>query len=66
MSESIAGCAAWQDVHKETFEMFTQFAYTGNYSIPRTVLIERSTHVKENEIEILDVSCEAETFENVA
>ena len=33
-SESTAGCTAWKDVNKETFERFIQFAYTGDYSIP--------------------------------
>jgi hypothetical protein len=35
MAESQAGCAIWTDVSKETFERFTQFAYTGDYSIPK-------------------------------
>ncbi|PMD37753.1 hypothetical protein L207DRAFT_432223 [Hyaloscypha variabilis F] len=35
MSESQAGCAIWADVSKGTFEMFAQFAYTGDYSIPQ-------------------------------
>jgi hypothetical protein len=29
------GCATWDYVSKETFERFTQFAYTGDYSIPK-------------------------------
>lgn len=42
MSEALAGCAVWPDVRKETFEMLVQFAYTGDYSIPRTEgIIER-------------------------
>jgi len=35
MAESQAGCTIWEDVSKETFERFTQFAYTGDYSIPK-------------------------------
>jgi hypothetical protein len=35
MGESQAGCTIWADVSKETFERFTQFAYTGDYSIPK-------------------------------
>ena len=35
MSESQVGCAIWADVSKGTFEMFAQFAYTGDYSIPQ-------------------------------
>jgi hypothetical protein len=35
MAESQAGCTIWGDVSKETFERFTQFAYTGDYSIPK-------------------------------
>jgi len=34
MSESLAGEATWQDVDQETFIRFTQFAYTGDYSVP--------------------------------
>jgi hypothetical protein len=36
MAESQAGCTIWYDVSKETFERFAQFAYTGDYSIPKT------------------------------
>jgi len=36
MAESQAGCTIWADVSKETFERFAQFAYTGDYSIPKT------------------------------
>ncbi|TVY89356.1 hypothetical protein LAWI1_G006690 [Lachnellula willkommii] len=36
MAESRAACAKWDDVSKETFERFAQFAYTGDYSIPKT------------------------------
>jgi hypothetical protein len=32
-SEARAGRARWNDVGKETFERFVQFAYTGDYSI---------------------------------
>jgi hypothetical protein len=35
MAESQAGCTIWADVSKETFERFAQFAYTGDYSIPK-------------------------------
>ncbi|TGO55326.1 hypothetical protein BOTNAR_0247g00180 [Botryotinia narcissicola] len=34
MSESQAGCTVWDDVSKETFERFVQFAYTGDYTVP--------------------------------
>lgn len=37
------GSAIWKDVSKETFERFSQFAYTGDYSIPQTR--ERNTTV---------------------
>jgi hypothetical protein len=36
MVEFQAGCTIWGDVSKETFERVTQFAYTGDYSIPKT------------------------------
>jgi hypothetical protein len=35
-SEARAGRARWNDVGKETFERFVQFAYTGDYSIEKT------------------------------
>ncbi|KIM96402.1 hypothetical protein OIDMADRAFT_132189 [Oidiodendron maius Zn] len=35
-SEARAGRARWNDVSKDTFERFVQFAYTGDYSIPTT------------------------------
>jgi hypothetical protein len=34
--EAEAGHATWKDVSKDTFERFSQFAYTGDYSIPKT------------------------------
>ncbi|KAF7959161.1 hypothetical protein EAE96_002676 [Botrytis aclada] len=34
MSESQVGCTVWDDVGKETFERFAQFAYTGDYTVP--------------------------------
>lgn len=34
--EARAGRARWKDVSKATFERFVQFAYTGDYSIPKT------------------------------
>jgi hypothetical protein len=49
-SEARAGCATWKDVNKETFERFVQFAYTGDYSIPKTE--KRNTAVKLEKAEI--------------
>ncbi|TGO35605.1 hypothetical protein BHYA_0152g00100 [Botrytis hyacinthi] len=37
MLESQAGCTVWDDVSKETFERFVQFAYTGDYTVPMPV-----------------------------
>ncbi|THV47371.1 hypothetical protein BGAL_0314g00020 [Botrytis galanthina] len=37
MSESQAACTVWDDVGKETFERFVQFAYTGDYTVPTPV-----------------------------
>jgi hypothetical protein len=34
--EARAGEATWKDVCKETFERFVQYAYTGDYTIPKT------------------------------
>ncbi|KAK6613804.1 hypothetical protein H4I96_00125 [Botrytis cinerea] len=41
MTESQAGCTVWDDVSKETFERFVQFAYTGDYSVPVPVSLLR-------------------------
>jgi len=49
LSEAQAGCAIWKDVSKETFEPFVQFAYTGDYSIPKTE--KRNTAVKLERVE---------------
>ncbi|KAF4632043.1 hypothetical protein G7Y89_g6084 [Cudoniella acicularis] len=35
-TESRAGRATWKEVSKDTFERFVQYAYTGDYSIPKT------------------------------
>ncbi|KAK0108096.1 hypothetical protein ONS95_002917 [Cadophora gregata] len=34
LSESEAGNATWEDISKDTFVRFAQFAYTGDYSVP--------------------------------
>ncbi|KAH7420151.1 hypothetical protein BKA64DRAFT_690569 [Cadophora sp. MPI-SDFR-AT-0126] len=38
LEESEAGHATWEDVSKDTFVRFAQFAYTGDYSVPALVL----------------------------
>jgi hypothetical protein len=45
MSEANAGCTAWENVGRETFEQFVQFAYTGDYSIPKPTFVERKVPV---------------------
>lgn len=35
LKESQAGYTVWEDVSKETFEQSVQFAYTGDYSVPK-------------------------------
>jgi hypothetical protein len=42
MKGGLSGCTIWNNVSKETFERFVQFAYTGDYSIPET---EKRTRV---------------------
>jgi hypothetical protein len=39
----------WKDVSKKTFERFAQFAYTGDYSIPKTE--DRNAAVKQENVE---------------
>ena len=41
--EAKASCATWEDVGKETFERLVQFAYTGDYSIPKPTTVARNT-----------------------
>jgi hypothetical protein len=38
MSEGTAGAATWKDVDEETFLRFSQFAYTGDYSVPKMIV----------------------------
>ncbi|PVH80537.1 hypothetical protein DL98DRAFT_627714 [Cadophora sp. DSE1049] len=38
LSESEAGHATWEDVSKDTFVRFAQFAYNGDYSVPVLVM----------------------------
>ncbi|KAH7410533.1 hypothetical protein BKA64DRAFT_356992 [Cadophora sp. MPI-SDFR-AT-0126] len=38
MSEGLAREASWEDVDKETFMRFAQFAYIGDYSIPTMIV----------------------------
>jgi hypothetical protein len=49
LSEAQAGCAIWKDVNKETFERFVQFAYTGDYSIPKTTMRNRTVEPENSE-----------------
>ncbi|TAQ85295.1 hypothetical protein B7494_g6393 [Chlorociboria aeruginascens] len=49
LSETQAGCTIWEDVSKETFERFVQFAYTGDYSVPQTE--KRKGIVKQDTVE---------------
>merc|ERR1712093_589003 len=39
MSEGLAREARWEDVNKETFMRFAQFAYIGDYSIPTMIVM---------------------------
>jgi hypothetical protein len=52
MSESTAGVAAWIDVDEATFVRFAQFAYTGDYSVPKMVVSgqERSKSRQEQSV----------------
>ncbi|KAG4441648.1 hypothetical protein IFR05_002855 [Cadophora sp. M221] len=47
LSESETGHAIWEDVSKDTFVRFAQFAYTGDYSVP--ALATRETAVLDGE-----------------
>jgi len=38
MPTSLAGEATWEEVDKETFVRFTQFAYLENYSVPEMII----------------------------
>jgi hypothetical protein len=45
-----AGLATWKDVGKDTFERFVQYAYTGDYSIPKTQKRSEANPLKVNGI----------------
>jgi hypothetical protein len=47
MSEGLAGEAKWEDVDRGTFIRFTQFAYTGDYSIPSSFIPDPSPETVE-------------------
>jgi hypothetical protein len=44
-SRTKAGYSVWKDVSKETFWRFAQFAYTGDYSIPKTTKLQKVVKV---------------------
>jgi hypothetical protein len=52
MSESKAGVAAWKDVGEDTFIRFTQFAYTGDYSVPKMIVSQQVLPPDEDETEV--------------
>ncbi|PQE15062.1 BTB POZ-like protein [Rutstroemia sp. NJR-2017a BVV2] len=64
MTESQAGCTKWDDVSKETFERFAQFAYTGDYSVPvgkkRKLRAKGKVEGKEKEKNSVNVSLTTE------
>ncbi|KAF4634738.1 hypothetical protein G7Y89_g3366 [Cudoniella acicularis] len=46
MEEAQMGCTIWEDVSKETFERFAQFAYTGDYTVPearKRIVVEKGS-----------------------
>lgn len=45
--ESQDACIIWDEVSKETFERLVQFAYTGDYSIPKAEKRNRVTKKQE-------------------
>jgi hypothetical protein len=47
MSEGLAHEARWEDVDKETFMRFAQFAYIGDYSIP-TMIVKPSAPIADD------------------
>jgi hypothetical protein len=53
LSEAYAGRTMWEDVSKETFERFVQFAYTGDYSIPATREWDKSPEPQNGESDAL-------------
>ncbi len=42
MAESQAGCTIWDDVSRDTFARFAEFAYMGDYSIPDLERVKRA------------------------
>lgn len=47
MSEGLAGEAKWEDVDRGTFVRFIQFAYTGDYSIPKCSILDPGPEIVE-------------------
>jgi hypothetical protein len=58
MAESVAGESRWMDVDKGTFVRFAQFAYTGEYSIPKgsiaQAVVEAESSSSSQEPRVLD------------
>jgi BTB/POZ domain len=52
LSEAQAGCTTWEDVSKGTFERLVQFAYTGDYSIPKTEKRKRVVKLEKADISV--------------
>ena len=46
MAESVAGMSRWMDVDKGTFIRFAQFAYIGDYSIPKASIAQAVVEAK--------------------
>jgi hypothetical protein len=61
MSESLAGEVKWEDVDRGTFVRFTQFAYTGDYSIPQTVVKASKQFLPQEDIVTEAIPIESES-----
>jgi len=49
-SPEIRNSAVWNDVRKDTFERFVQFAYTGDYSIPKAEKRDRAGKKEQEQV----------------
>jgi hypothetical protein len=66
MSESLAGEAKWKDVDKTTFIKFTQFAYTGDYSVPTMIVKASDQTLPQDEMALAEPISQVEVVEPAA
>ncbi|KAI9652348.1 MAG: hypothetical protein M1829_001671 [Trizodia sp. TS-e1964] len=64
MSESLAGEVSWKDVDKTTFINFTQFAYTGDYSVLTMIVKASDQPLPQDEMALAEPISQVEVVES--